>query len=65
MAGAGVALVPELAAIEPFASSELAIYRHFEQPEPTRELMLAGRRTFPRGDALQTLAHGWRAALTP
>ena len=64
MAGAGVALIPELAAREPFGAGELAVYRRFERPEPTRELILAWRRTFPRGDALQALAQGLRAALT-
>lgn len=64
MAGAGVAVLPELAVRAPFASSELAVYRHFEQPEPKRELVLVWRRTFPRGDTLLTVARTLHAALT-
>jgi hypothetical protein len=45
-------------------AGDLALYRHFEPPEPTRELVLAWRRSFPRGDALQDLARGLRGALT-
>jgi LysR family hydrogen peroxide-inducible transcriptional activator len=63
MAGAGVALVPELATVEPFAAGELAVYRRFERPEPTRKLVLVWRRTFPRGDALQELARELKSAL--
>jgi LysR family transcriptional regulator, hydrogen peroxide-inducible genes activator len=63
MAGAGVALLPELATLEPFGAGELAAYRRFVPPEPTRELVLVWRRTFPRGDALQELARGLRTAL--
>lgn len=64
MGGAGIALIPELATLLPFGTGDLAVYRRFERPEPTRDLVLAWRRTFPRGDALQELAHGLRAALT-
>jgi LysR family hydrogen peroxide-inducible transcriptional activator len=64
MAGAGVALIPELATLGPFGAGELAVYAHFERPEPKRELVLAWRRTFPRGDALQELARGLRTALS-
>lgn len=63
MAGAGVALVPEVATLAPFANSELAVYRHFVSPEPKRDLVLVWRRTFPRGDTLQALAAGLRDAL--
>jgi LysR family hydrogen peroxide-inducible transcriptional activator len=63
MAGIGIALVPELATLAPFGAGELAVYRHFEPPEPTREMVLAWRRSFPRGDALQELARGMRGAL--
>jgi LysR family hydrogen peroxide-inducible transcriptional activator len=63
MAGAGIALVPALATIGPFGGGALAVYRRFEEPEPTRELVLVWRRTFPRGDALQELARGLCAAL--
>jgi LysR family hydrogen peroxide-inducible transcriptional activator len=63
MAGIGVALVPELATLAPFGAGELAVYRRFEPPEPKRELVLAWRRSFPRGDALQELARGLRHAL--
>jgi LysR family transcriptional regulator, hydrogen peroxide-inducible genes activator len=63
MAGIGIALVPELATLAPFGSSELAVYRRFAPPEPKRELVLAWRRSFPRGDALQGLARGLREAL--
>jgi len=63
MAGVGIALVPELATGEPFGAGELAVYRRFERPEPKRELVLVWRRSFPRGDALQGLARGLRAAL--
>lgn len=59
----GIALVPELATVEPFGAGELAVYRRFERPEPKRELVLVWRRSFPRGDALQGLARGLRAAL--
>jgi LysR family hydrogen peroxide-inducible transcriptional activator len=65
MAGIGVALVPELATLAPFGVGELAVYRRFEPPEPKRELVLAWRRSFPRGDALQDLARGLRGALAP
>lgn len=64
MAGAGIALVPELATVEPFGAGELAVYRRFEQPEPTRALVLAWRRTFPRGDALQELGRELRGVLS-
>jgi LysR family hydrogen peroxide-inducible transcriptional activator len=64
MAGIGVALVPEAATLAPFGASELAVYRRFEPPEPKRELVLAWRRSFPRGDALQELARGLRRAVT-
>jgi LysR family hydrogen peroxide-inducible transcriptional activator len=64
MAGAGVALLPEVAPLAPFGTGELAAYLRFERPEPVRELVLAWRRTFPRGDALQALARTLRAALT-
>lgn len=64
MGGAGIALVPELATLPPFGAGDLAVYRRFERPEPTRELVLAWRRTFPRGDALQALARGLRTALS-
>jgi LysR family transcriptional regulator, hydrogen peroxide-inducible genes activator len=63
MAGIGVALVPELATLPPFGAGGLAVYRRFPPPEPRRELALAWRRSFPRGDALQALAGGWREAL--
>ena len=65
MAGIGVALVPELATLAPFGAGDLAVYRRFEPPEPKRELVLAWRRSFPRGDALQDLARGLRGALAP
>ena len=61
---AGIALVPELATRAPFSASQLAVYRRFAPPEPTRDLVLAWRRSFPRGDALQGLARGLREALT-
>ena len=64
MAGIGIALVPELATRAPFGASQLAVYRRFAPPEPTRDLVLAWRRSFPRGDALQGLARGLREALT-
>lgn len=64
MAGIGIALVPELATHAPFGASQLAVYRRFAPPEPTRDLVLAWRRSFPRGDALQGLARGLREALT-
>jgi LysR family hydrogen peroxide-inducible transcriptional activator len=64
MAGIGIALVPELATRAPFGASQLAVYRRFAPPEPTRDLVLAWRRSFPRGDALQGLAGGLREALT-
>jgi LysR family transcriptional regulator, hydrogen peroxide-inducible genes activator len=63
MAGIGVALIPELATVPPFGIGELAVYRHFDRPEPSRELVLAWRRSFPRGDALRDLAGGLRGAL--
>jgi LysR family transcriptional regulator, hydrogen peroxide-inducible genes activator len=63
MAGIGIALVPELATLAPFGASEFAVYRRFEPPEPRRELVLAWRRSFPCGDALQNLARGLRGAL--
>ena len=64
MAGIGVALVPELATLAPLGAGELAVYRRFEPPEPAREPGLAWRRSFPRGDALQSLARGLRDART-
>ena len=64
MAGIGIALVPELATRAPFGAGQLAVYRRFAPPEPTRDLVLAWRRSFPRGDALQGLARGLREALT-
>jgi LysR family hydrogen peroxide-inducible transcriptional activator len=64
MAGIGIALVPELATLAPFGAGDLAVYRRFAPPEPTRELVLAWRRSFPRGDALQGLARGLREAVT-
>ena len=64
MAGIGIALVPELATRAPFGASQLAVYRRFAPPEPTRKLVLAWRRSFPRGDALQGLASGLQEALT-
>jgi LysR family transcriptional regulator, hydrogen peroxide-inducible genes activator len=63
MAGIGIAFVPELATLAPFGANELAVYRRFQSPEPRRELVLAWRRSFPRGDALQDLARGLRGAL--
>jgi LysR family hydrogen peroxide-inducible transcriptional activator len=63
MAGIGIALVPEMATLAPFGAGELAVYRRFEPPEPQRELVLAWRRSFPRGDALQDLARGLHDAL--
>jgi LysR family transcriptional regulator, hydrogen peroxide-inducible genes activator len=63
MAGIGITLLPELATLAPFGTAELAVYRRFASPEPTRELVLAWRRSFPRGDALQGLARGLREAL--
>jgi LysR family hydrogen peroxide-inducible transcriptional activator len=63
MAGIGIALLPEMAALDPFGAGELAVYRRFEPPEPQRALVLAWRRSFPRGDALQELARGLRDAL--
>ena len=64
MAGIGIALVPELATLAPFGAGDLAVYRRFAAPEPTRELALAWRRSFPRGDALEGLARGLREAVT-
>ena len=64
MAGIGIALVPELATVTPFGASDLAVYRRFAPPEPTRELVLAWRRSFPRGDALQVLASGLREVVS-
>ena len=63
MAGIGIALIPELATLAPFGVGDLAVYRRFEPPEPKRQLVLAWRRSFPRGDALQELARGLRGAL--
>jgi LysR family transcriptional regulator, hydrogen peroxide-inducible genes activator len=63
MAGIGIALVPELATLAPFGAERLAVYRRFQPPEPKRQLLLAWRRSFPRGDALQVLARGLREAL--
>jgi LysR family hydrogen peroxide-inducible transcriptional activator len=63
MAGIGIALVPELATLAPFGGGDLAVYRRFVPPEPTRELVLAWRRSFPRGDALLVLARGLREAV--
>ena len=57
-----VALIPELATLGPFGAGELAVYRHFEQPEPTRDLALVWRHTFPRGDSLHTHT-AWRTVL--
>lgn len=65
MAGIGIALVPESATLPPFGASELAVYRRLAPPEPRRELVLAWRRSFPRGDALQELARGLRTGLAP
>jgi LysR family transcriptional regulator, hydrogen peroxide-inducible genes activator len=63
MAGIGIALVPELATRPPFGSGELAVYRRFEPPEPSRDLVLAWRRSFPRGDALHGFARIQREIL--
>jgi DNA-binding transcriptional LysR family regulator len=40
MAGIGIALIPELATRASFGAGDLAVYRRFERPEPTRELVL-------------------------
>jgi hypothetical protein len=42
----------------------MAVYRRFEDPEPRRILVLAWRRSFPRGDALRGLAKALAAALS-
>jgi LysR family hydrogen peroxide-inducible transcriptional activator len=63
MAGIGIALVPESATRAPFGTSELAVYRRFEPPEPRRQLVLVWRRSFPRGDALQGFARIQHEAL--
>jgi LysR family hydrogen peroxide-inducible transcriptional activator len=63
MAGIGIALVPELATLAPFGAGTLAVYHRFAPPEPTRELVLAWRRSFPRADALQGLARGLREVI--
>jgi LysR family transcriptional regulator, hydrogen peroxide-inducible genes activator len=63
MAGIGIALMPEMATRVPFGAGQLAVYCRFAPPEPTRDLVLAWRRSFPRGDALQDLARGLRGAL--
>ena len=52
MAGMGLALVPALATEPPFGLGPMAVYRRFADPEPRRTLVLAWRRSFPRGDAL-------------
>jgi len=56
MAGIGLALVPALAAEPPYGLGPMAVYRRFAAPEPSRTLVLAWRRSFPRGDALSGLA---------
>jgi LysR family hydrogen peroxide-inducible transcriptional activator len=63
MAGIGLALVPALAAEAPFGLGPMAVYRRFEDPEPRRTLVLAWRRSFPRGDALRGLAKTLAAGL--
>ena len=65
MAGIGLALVPALAAEPPFGLGPMAVYRRFEDPEPRRTLVLAWRRSFPRGDALRGLAKALAGALEP
>jgi hypothetical protein len=50
----GIALVQLLTTLAPFGAGELAVYRRFE---PKRELVLAWRRSLPRGDACRN----WRA----
>ena len=63
MAGSGVAFVPALATEPPFGADGLVAYRRFAAPEPTRDLVLAWRRSFPRGDALERLAADLGSAL--
>jgi LysR family hydrogen peroxide-inducible transcriptional activator len=63
MAGIGLALIPALAAEPPFGLGPMAVYRRFEEPEPSRALVLAWRRSFPRGDALRGLAKTLAGAL--
>jgi hypothetical protein len=54
---------PGAGTLGPFGADKFAVYRRFEPPEPRRELALAWRRSFPRGDALQELARGLPGAL--
>jgi LysR family hydrogen peroxide-inducible transcriptional activator len=61
-AGAGVTLIPAMAAPTEAARAQLAI-RRFASPEPTRTLVLAWRRGAPVGEALVLLAHTMREAL--
>lgn len=62
-AGAGITLLPELAAPTEAARASLAL-RRLAGPEPVRTLVLAWRRRAPLGDALGVLARTMREALS-
>ncbi|HYD99784.1 MAG TPA: LysR substrate-binding domain-containing protein [Alphaproteobacteria bacterium] len=62
-AGIGGAVIPGLAAEGAFAQAAPVALVPFERPAPSRSLVVAWRRTFPRGDAIRQMAEGLRAAL--
>ncbi|MBM3259761.1 MAG: LysR family transcriptional regulator [Candidatus Sericytochromatia bacterium] len=62
-AGAGITLLPELAAPTEAARASLAL-RRLAAPEPVRTLVLAWRRGAPLGDALGVLARTMHEALS-
>ncbi len=52
--GLGVTVLPCSSVEQSFDRGRL-IYRHFSEPVPTRRVILAWRKTFPRVDAIETL----------
>ncbi len=63
MAGIGVTLLPRLATVGPYAQLTRFPIRRFVKPEPTRTLVLAWRRSFPRGELLRGMANDMGDAL--
>jgi LysR family transcriptional regulator, hydrogen peroxide-inducible genes activator len=62
-AGMGLAILPACAAEGPFATTLPLAFRDLPPPRPTRTLVLAWRRSFPRGHGLRALAARLRSAL--
>lgn len=63
--GIGVTILPSMAASDELSDNHMLSYRHFSAPEPSRRIVLAWRKSFPRPSAIEVIRDAIMACNLP